>query len=54
MLDGFIEYSNDLGGNYAGSFSRRCNLNRQLNQQKRDYEEKIAELEAKRRNWKQE
>ena len=48
MLEGFIEYLNDLGGNYAGSFSRICNLNSQLNQQKRDYEEKITELEAKK------
>jgi hypothetical protein len=47
MLDGFIEYSNDLGGNYAGSYSKISNLNDQLYQQKRDYEEK-------RRNWKQE
>ena len=47
MLDGFIDYSNDLGASYAGSYLRISNLNSQLNQQKRDYEEKIAELEAK-------
>ncbi len=48
MLDGFIEYSNDLGGNYAKSYSKISNLNGQLYQQKRDYEEKIKELEAKK------
>ena len=41
MLEGFIDYSNELGGSYAGSFSRISNLNSQLIQQKRDYEEEL-------------
>jgi len=41
MLEGFIDYSNELGGSYAGSYSRISNLNSQLNQQKRDYEEEL-------------
>jgi len=44
---GFIEYSNDLGSSYAGSYSRMSDLTNQLNQQKRDYEGKIKVLEAK-------
>src|SRR5947208_17048309 len=41
MLEGFIDYSNEIGGSYAGSISRISNLNSQLIQQKRDYEEEL-------------
>src|SRR2546421_7480857 len=49
MLEGFIEYSNDLGGSYAGSWSKISNLNSQLSQQKQEYEEKIHQLEEKQK-----
>src|SRR5262249_37044990 len=45
MLDGFIEYSNELGGSYAGSFLRMDNLSNQLNEQRREYKSKLEELE---------
>jgi len=44
MLDGFIEYSNDLAGDYAGSWSKISNLNAKNYKQKQEYEEKIKEL----------
>jgi cell division protein FtsB len=47
MLEGFIDYSNDLGGSYAGSYLRISNLSSQLNEQRKDYEKKLEELNAK-------
>ena len=45
MLEGFIEHSNDLAGDYAGSWSTISSLNAKNYEQKREYEEKIEGLE---------
>ena len=44
MLEGFIDGSNELASDYSRSWSKISSLNNQLNQQKRNYEEKIKEL----------
>ena len=48
MLEEFIESSNELDGSYTENYSKISNLNNKLNQQKRDYEENIVELEVKK------
>ena len=44
MLEGFIDYSNDLAGSYAGSWSTISSLSAEKYEQKQKYEEKIIEL----------
>jgi hypothetical protein len=44
MLEGFINYSNDLAGSYAGSWSTISSLSAEKYEQKQKYEEKITEL----------
>ena len=46
MLEGFIDYSNELASDYASSFSKISSLNAEKFEQKREYEEKIRNLEA--------
>ena len=45
MLEGFIDYSNDLASEYAGSWSKISDLNSQKFEQKQEYEEKLKEKE---------
>jgi hypothetical protein len=45
MLEGFIDYSNDLASKYAGSWSKISDLNSQKFEQKQEYEEKLKEKE---------
>ena len=45
MLEGFIDYSNDLSSEYAGSWSKISDLNFQKLEQKQEYEEKLKEKE---------
>jgi len=43
MLEGFIEHSNDLAGDYAGSWSTISSLDAKNYEQKKEYEEKIEQ-----------
>ena len=45
MLEGFIDYSNDLASEYARSWSKISDLNTQKFKQKQEYEEKLKEKE---------
>jgi len=47
MLEGFIDYSNDLASEYSESWSKISDLNTQKIEQKEKYENQIAELELK-------
>ena len=50
MLEGFIDYSNDLASEYAGSWSKISDLNSQKFEQKQEYEEKLKERRNRLKN----
>jgi len=50
MLEGFIDYSNDLASEYARSWSKISDLNSQKFEQKQEYEEKLKERRNRLKN----
>ncbi|CAI2192458.1 943_t:CDS:2, partial [Funneliformis geosporum] len=47
ILEGFIDFSNNLALEYLGNWSKISDLNTQKIEQKEKYENQIAELELK-------